>query len=114
MATMVRLMMGSSQTQPSSRTPAPASTTPTEMAASAAMWRKAARMLRSLWRPRAKSMAVKPLMSTPMAATTIMVPPLTGAGSRIRPTASQAMPAMANNSSSPLARAARMVVRRSP
>ena len=81
-ATMTRLLIGSSNDQPVRRMTKPATTTPAETAASAAMWRKAPRILRSRFRPPANIQAVTPLTMTPAAATQIIVRPTTGAGSR--------------------------------
>jgi hypothetical protein len=105
---MTRLTNGSSHKAPVTRMTRPAMTTPADTAASAAMWRKAPRMLRSPSRPEAKSQAVKPLTAMPIAATAITVPPATGAGSSRRKIASQAIAPTARSRNTALNSAARV------
>jgi len=100
------LTTGSIQARPVIMMAPPATTTPTDTAASAAMCRNAPRMLASLWLPRMNRRAVAVLITTPMAATTTMVSPITGAGSLKRRTASQKIAPQAANSSTALANAA--------
>ena len=83
-ALMARLTTGSSQSQPVKRITKPATTTPAETIASAAMCMNAPRMLMSPLRPAANSQAVAPLMTMPIAATVITVPPATGSGAPSR------------------------------
>ena len=111
---MTSPMAGSSHAHPVHHIPTPASTTPTETPASATMCKYAPRTFRSCFRPFISIRAVTPLISTPAAATPIIVGPPTAAGSASRRTASQTIPPTATSSSMALARAARMVEPRSP
>ena len=111
---MTSPIAGSSHAHPVHHIPTPASTTPTETPASATMCRYAPRTLRSCLRPFISIRAVAPLISTPAAATPIIIGPLTAAGSPRRRTASHTMPPTATSSSMALASAARMVEPRSP
>ena len=97
---------GSTHVQPVSTMTIPATTTPAETAASAAMWRKAARRLASCCRPRIKSKAVSVLITTPAAATAIMATPIVGTGVPMRCTASQRMAPQPASKSSELNSAA--------
>ena len=99
------LTSGSIQEMPVSRIRMPATTTPAEIAASAAMWRNAPRTFASRC-PRMKSRAVIVLMMTPIAATAITVGPATGSGARRRWIASQRIAPQAVSKSTALARAA--------
>ena len=113
--TISRLMAGSSHSQPSVSTPMPPITTATDTAASPTMCMKAARMLRSVCRPEANSHAVRPLMTTPTAATPdheLDLQPVRAA--RKRSTASQAMAPIATSSSTELMSEERIVPRRYP
>ena len=113
-AAMTRLATGSSQLQPNHSARPPATTTPAETSASAAMCRKAPRMFRSLSRPRMNSSAVAVLMTMPMPATTMIVTPSTVCGDCRRCTASQASEPIATSSSKALTKAARMLARFQP
>jgi hypothetical protein len=74
------LTTGSSHCQPVARIVRPAMTTPSEIAASPAMCRKAPRMLRSPLRPDMKRSAVTALIAMPAAATQITVSATTAPG----------------------------------
>ncbi len=86
-----RLATGSIQAWPVSRIRPPATATPAEIAASAAMCRKADRTLRSCSRPRMNSTAVRPLTRMPAMATPIISPEAGSVGALKRPMASRAM-----------------------
>ena len=107
-ATIVRLTSGSIHHSPLTTIASPATTTPTETSASAAMWRYAPRMLRSSC-PRRKSSAVAVLMTTPTPATAIMTKPSGSCGSISLCIVSNRIAPIATASSSALAMAARMV-----
>ncbi len=106
---IAKLTTGSIQAWPVNRIRAPAITTPAEIPASAAMCRKAERTLASCSRPALNSRAVRPLTTTPAAATPIISPVAGRAGCSSRPIASLAMKPQAKISSSALARAASTV-----
>src|SRR3546814_18715133 len=89
-------------------------TTPAETAASAAMWMNAPRILRSPFLPRANRSAVAVLMTMPMDATTMTVPPATGCGDPSLLIASKAMAPITTSSNSPLSSAARIEDPRNP
>ena len=108
------LTIGSIHPIPVAMMATPASTTPTDTAASAAMCKNAPRTLASSLLPRIKRIAVTVFMTTPIAATAIMVNPATGAGSLSRQMASHRITAQAANSSTAFKKAAYMVARRSP
>ena len=105
---------GSSQCQPVSAIKPPTTTTASETAASAAMWRKAPRSLRSWRRPRQNSIAVAVLTTKPSAAIPITTNPGTGAGSCRRRMLSVANAPQATSSRAALSSAARMVERAMP
>ena len=111
---ITRLITGSSQFQPRHSARPPATSTPADTAASAAMCRNAPRMLRSSRPPRRNSSAVAVLMTMPTPATAMMVTPCTGCGEARRCAASQASAPMATSSSKALAKAARMDARCQP
>ena len=71
-------------------------------------------MLRSLLRPRRKSIAVPALMTMPMAATIITSFPATGSGSKKRWIAPSAIAPVATSRNTALNNAARMDVPRRP
>ena len=108
------LTAGSTRFQPVSPITMPATTTPADTAASAAMCRNAPRMLASLLRPAASQTAVIVLIATPIAATTIMVTPCTGGGSTSRWAASQRITPQATSSRAAFANAAKIVDRPRP
>ncbi len=113
-STMPRLTTGSSHSQPVHHMAAAATTTPAEMAASAAMCRKAPRMFRSSLEPFMNIRAVAVLMTMPMPATIITGPVWIGCGSAKRRTASQAMAPTATSSTTALVSEARIVPLRRP
>ncbi len=71
-------------------------------------------MLRSRPRPEANSNAVAPLTTIPAAATQIMTPLFTGAGSASRSTASHAIPPVTTSRITALVSAARIEVEPRP
>ena len=114
MAQITKLMAGSIQFQPVNRMAQPASTTPAETAASAAMWRKAPRMLMSVLRPDANIQAVRPLTAIPMPAMIITVWPAVYSGRLNLKIASHAMAPMTVKRNIALNSAARIEEPRRP
>ena len=100
------LTSGSIHVRPVSMMAMPASTTPADTAASAAICRNAPRRFASLSRPRMKSNAVSVLTATPTAATAIITGPATGSGDCNRCHASQTITPQAVSSKTALASAA--------
>ena len=78
------------------------------------MCKNAPRTFASCLLPRMKSIAVAVFITTPIAATAIMVSPATGVGSLSRHTASHKITAQAANNSIAFKKAAYMVALRSP
>ncbi len=113
-AATARLTAGSIQARPVAQMTRPATTTPADTAASAAMCRKAPRMLMSSLEPLTNSHAVSPFTRMPMAATTITVTPATGSGWMRRRIASQITAPMAISRNTALNRAARIEEPRIP
>ena len=114
---IARLTTGSSQSQPCHSVKAPAITTPADTSASAAMCKKAPRMLRSCSPPRINNKAVAVLMTMPTPATSIMVTPCApniGSGDMRRPNASHTSAPITTSSSKALANAAKIVPRFQP
>ncbi len=108
-ARISRLTTGSIQARPVRMIKPPATATPTEIAASAAMCRKAERTLRSCSLPRVNRRAVSPLVTTPARATPIINFDEGAPGEENRSMASRAMKPQANTRITALARAARTV-----
>jgi len=113
-AATIRLINGSIICIPVMEINMPATTTPAEMAASAAMCRYAPRMFRSDFRPDMNMNAVNALITTPTAATRMMVGAWASTGCRRRLTASQTIPPMATSRRRALMSAARIDDLRKP
>ena len=113
-AQIKRLTTGSIQRRPVNRMASPAPTTPAEIAASAAMCRKAPRMLRSPLRPDMNVSAVTVLIAIPSRETQITVRAATSIGLLKRRRASHAIAPTETRRKIALNKAARMDVPRSP
>ena len=107
-AAITKLTAGSIHRNPVTRIAQPASTTPSETAASAAICMNAPRMFRSRFRPEKNMSAVTVLMTMPIAATQTIVFPATSGGLCKRRTASQAIAPTETRRRIPLKSAARM------